>query len=405
MNILFLSELFYPHGSGGELATYLYAKLLSEAGINVIVITNRFAGESDVSKEGKLTVYRLPLLKRGGSIKYSILQRFDVLSSSFMRKLIKWADLVYIPKFWYSAIPFAKAYGKPVVTHLHGYFPICPLSNCYDLTTSRICNRSLSCSPKCIYTYEKNQEKGLTETLTSVVLNSTLRPYFSRFMKLVDAVICVSKAQQEILIRHARSLSPKIHVIYNPLPDVSYLDIEGDDFGYFSGPSPLKGFHVLSYALTYAQACASVKTLKVHVTNLNIRANNAKWLNQRGIIAYKRLDETCYEKLYRRIRSVVVPSIWPETYGYVACEALLRGRIVIASAIGGIPEVVEGCPGAFLFRAGDYIQLADKMTAVKNLSRETVADLGARNRETIQKKFSDDKILRMFVDVLTKIAD
>jgi hypothetical protein len=51
VNILFLSELFYPHGSGGELATYLYAKLLSEAGINVIVITNRFAGEPDVSKK------------------------------------------------------------------------------------------------------------------------------------------------------------------------------------------------------------------------------------------------------------------------------------------------------------------------------------------------------------------
>jgi hypothetical protein len=50
MNILFLSELFYPHG-GAELATYLYAKLLSEAGFNAVVITNRFTGESDVSKK------------------------------------------------------------------------------------------------------------------------------------------------------------------------------------------------------------------------------------------------------------------------------------------------------------------------------------------------------------------
>jgi hypothetical protein len=59
----FLSELFYPHGSGGELATYLYARLLSKADFNVVMVTNRFAGESQFSKEGNLTVYRLPLFK------------------------------------------------------------------------------------------------------------------------------------------------------------------------------------------------------------------------------------------------------------------------------------------------------------------------------------------------------
>ena len=73
MNILFLSELFFPHGGGAEFATYLYAKLLSEATYNVIVITNRFHGESDVSKSGNLTIYRLPLLSNVKSVKFSIL--------------------------------------------------------------------------------------------------------------------------------------------------------------------------------------------------------------------------------------------------------------------------------------------------------------------------------------------
>ena len=124
MNILFLSELFYPYGGGAELATYLYAKLLNKAEFKVVVVTNRFAGESEVLKNGNLTVYRLPLFKKGGSVKYSVLKRFDVLLSSFMRKMVKWADAVYIPRFWYSAIPLAKAYGKPVITHLHDYIPI-----------------------------------------------------------------------------------------------------------------------------------------------------------------------------------------------------------------------------------------------------------------------------------------
>ena len=94
MDMLFLSELFYPHGGGAEFATYLYAKLLGEQGFNVVVLTNRFPGESEVSKKGNLTIYRLPLFKKDESAKYAISMRFDVLFSSFMKKLIKSACFI-----------------------------------------------------------------------------------------------------------------------------------------------------------------------------------------------------------------------------------------------------------------------------------------------------------------------
>ena len=137
MNVLFLSELFYPYGGGAEYATFLYAELLSQASFNITVVTNKFDGEPEVSRHGKLTIYRLPLLGKSGSVKYAILKRFDVLFSSFMRKMMKWADVIYIPRFWYSAIPLAKAYRKPVIMHLHDYIPICPLSNMYDVSRMR----------------------------------------------------------------------------------------------------------------------------------------------------------------------------------------------------------------------------------------------------------------------------
>ena len=73
MNILFMSEVFFPHGSGAEYATYLYAKLLKEEGVNVSVITNRFEGEAAFSEEGTLRIYRLSLFKNAGSLKYSVL--------------------------------------------------------------------------------------------------------------------------------------------------------------------------------------------------------------------------------------------------------------------------------------------------------------------------------------------
>lgn len=75
----------HPHGRGAELATRLYAKLLTEAGFGVIMVTNKFAGELDVSKNRNLIVYRLSLFKEGESVKYSVSRRFDILLSSFMR--------------------------------------------------------------------------------------------------------------------------------------------------------------------------------------------------------------------------------------------------------------------------------------------------------------------------------
>ena len=61
MKILILSELFYPHGGGAELATSLYADILAKEGNDVKIVTNRFASEQEVTKKGNLVIYRVPL--------------------------------------------------------------------------------------------------------------------------------------------------------------------------------------------------------------------------------------------------------------------------------------------------------------------------------------------------------
>jgi glycosyltransferase involved in cell wall biosynthesis len=405
MNVLFLSELFYPHGGGAEYATFLYSRLLSQAGFNVRVITHSFNGEPRFSKDGRLTVYRFPLLGESGSVKYAILKRFDFLFSDFMNRMIKWADVVYIPRFWFSAIPLAKALGKPVVAHLHDYIPICSLAVLYNMSTAKVCNgKRLLCPPRCIYVYEKARNRKFREALTSTILNSIVGQYISRLIELSDAVICASKFQKDIIEKQKLSLRTRLYVIYNPLPRLSIIGMEGNDFGYFGGPDVMKGFCILSKALLEFKRHNSI-SIRVHSTKFPSEYGKcASALGKLGFIFYSKLKSDELENVYKKICAVIVPSIWPEPWPYVVVEALINGRLLLASKVGGIPEQVYGCKGVHLFDAGDYAKLAELIEYVNSLGREDVIDLGLHNRENFLQRFDNEISIKNFVSVIESIV-
>jgi len=62
-------------------------------------------------------------------------------------------------------------------------------------------------------------------------------------------------------------------------------------------------------------------------------------------------------ELFAAADVAVVPSIWPEPFGYVALEALSAGCAVVASAAGALPEVF-GDHAALLTAPGDVEALA-----------------------------------------------
>lgn len=67
--------------------------------------------------------------------------------------------------------------------------------------------------------------------------------------------------------------------------------------------------------------------------------------------------------LWRAADIAVIPSVWPEPFGYVALEALSAGCAVVASAAGALPEVLAG-DSAILTRPGDAHGLAAAIRAL-----------------------------------------
>lgn len=83
---------------------------------------------------------------------------------------------------------------------------------------------------------------------------------------------------------------------------------------------------------------------------------------------------------------VVVPSDRPEPFGLVATEAMARARPVLASAGGGLLDIVTPAVDGWLFPPGDADALAE---VLRRLDRSEVTAAGAAARRTYEERFTE----------------
>ncbi len=87
--------------------------------------------------------------------------------------------------------------------------------------------------------------------------------------------------------------------------------------------------------------------------------------------------------------AVVVPSLWPENQPYAVLEAQLLGRTVVASRVGGVPELIDHGRDGLLVEPGQAVALADAVRSVLN-DRAAARERGARARKRVQLNHSAD---------------
>ncbi len=92
------------------------------------------------------------------------------------------------------------------------------------------------------------------------------------------------------------------------------------------------------------------------------------------------------EEFFRAVDVVVVPTRYREGFGRMAAEAMSYGRVVLASRVGGLPEVVRHGHSGLLFVPND---LKDLVAAITNVlaDRELMIKLASAGREDAANRF------------------
>jgi glycosyltransferase involved in cell wall biosynthesis len=400
--ILVITERCWPYGGGTELATHLILDILRR-GFNVIVITG-----AQKCRELKGVEYIYEPLLSNPSRPVLWFNALRLIQTQRFRRVLYQSDFVYVPKFAYSVVPYAKKIGKRVVIHLHDYAPV---SNAISVLAP----------------YEQHKHRVvlddifiLCKTRVSYCVGAAILwwlPKLARkWVSQADKIICVSKRQAEIIADQAPELRDKIEVVYNPLPP-EIINTEPrkelDDtptFLYVGGDSYVKGFHILLKAVKeLGKQGIGLRIFLVGGYNYSSLRILSELRSKYQSLEIKVLGKVSHKdviKLHEKSWALIFPSITEEPLPYAVVEAMTLGTIPVASSVGGVPEIVGDCPAKkFLFKPGDVNVLIEKLKILTLQSKENILSLAMECRNHIIEIFNKESIERKIVRVFKELLN
>jgi len=395
--LLVVTELYWPEGSGAELATHLILQLIRDS-FRITVVTG---SQNPTRVEGVEYIHE-PLL----TLRSKHLLWFNILRltrSRAFEKLVEGADVIYMPRFAFPIIPLAKRLGKRVAVHLHNYIPVS-----YTATV--------------LAPFEEHRHRILRDDLelecaksfkhcTAAALTAWWMPRLARrWISMADAIICVSKRQAQIISELAPELRDKITVIYNPPPEVPYIAKRPSGkptFLYSGGGSIVKGFPIILNALkelgkSNGRVDARFVFINTYTEKQIMELQN---LRKKYGLNIKVLGRISYEnilKLHSESWALLFPSIWEEPLPYSVVESMLLGTIPIAFKVGGVPEILQGTPAEkFICEPKNARCFNERIKEVSSLNYEEVKDLSAK-LSSVKERFDRDKIREGLIEVFQK---
>jgi glycosyltransferase involved in cell wall biosynthesis len=423
LGVCLANEYFPPFApGGGEWSVQALARFLGRQGLRPVVVTPNYGASASEEVDG-VTIRRFPFpVKRppGRTIvpgRYLANPVFYAYAGWHVARIVRRHRLQIVhAQNKHMLIPCVIA-GRltrtPVVLSIRDgsiidRAPICLHHG--DRMPADCGTRKLwrECAPEYHALYMQGRRSRLRSRVDFLYfwLDARLK---QRFLRRVDAVVGVSEGILDIY-RRSRLLDGVPHVVsvFNVPPFAApakpehvaalrrQLGLEGRRVVLYVGKfSPGKGTEdLLTAAALVSPGRPDVTFVFVGDGRLSREASNVR--------CFGPLPNADVLALYPLADMVVVPSVIPDALSRVILEAMWAGRPVVATRVGGTPElVVEGRNGLLVPRS-DPPALSRAIASL--LDDGTLRDaLGAGARRHVEERFKPEESVARLLDVYAKV--
>lgn len=391
MKILLVNKFLYPNG-GSETYIFKLGSALKEMGHSVEYFgmehEGRIAGNSVSAYTSDMDFHTTSSLKK---LTYPLKTIYSNEARKKLRLILDnfSPDICHLNNFNYQLTPsiileidrWRKRNNKDckIIYTAHDVQLVCPNHMCRNPKTQQNCEKCLGGK---YFNCTKNR------CIHSSLFKSLVGTVEAKYWKLkgvykkLDKIICPSNfIKTKLDTNHV--LRYKTMVLHNFVEKVESVDIQKEDYVlYFGRYSKEKGIETL---LKVCESLPEIQFVFAGDGPLNEKVNAIKNIKNIGFVEGEELA-----RLIAKARVSISPSECYENCPFSVMESQMYATPVIASRIGGIPELIdEGVTGE-LFESGNADELKTKIKVLFN------------DKEKMQ-KYSENAVNKQFESIDTYI--
>jgi len=391
MKICIITSLYHPFALGGRerYITTLVSELLKNN--EIVVLTTKSLVEDEYKIESKEKIIELKPINVGSA--YEMLTKPST-HMTFKKLLWHFFDLWNIAT--YLQIKNAINSEKPDLIFVNGIRGLSSsvfsavnhsnLPQIYIIHDFELISRWSG-----LYRNGKNIEKFN-------FFEKTYINYMQKNTSKLNAVISPSKFLMDFHLKHGFFKNSKRFIVPNGVKlknNPIVRDRISNEFLFIGQIEKHKGPQIAVKAFKKIND----ENLKLHVVGRGSYLDELKKIseNDARIIFHGFVKNDELKNIFERCSYAIFPSLWYENYPLVIYEVMSEGIPVIASNIGGVPELVQEGYNGFLFPPGNVDSLTEIIKQVTN-DNKTLNQL-SRNSISTSQKFKLENQINIIQDI------
>jgi len=390
MNILLITPGYLPGQGGVQIATKLIADELNRREHNISIITGYFNDSPKFEEDNRIKIFRLPFPPINLDPWRSYI--FIHWNIEEIKRIVEENEIQVINVIHYDrSYPFTyvlkKHCGQPIVTTVHVTWHADPIYRKWKINLKEPFRRILRLYP------------GLLFDKKSILASDYIITISKNFEKVCKEL---RKDDNVITIPNAIDLKQ-----FNPSVNPISLDCSGYKLLCSGRISPEKGQEYLIKAMRIVLSSMDAHLFLLGSSNQNEIQKINKLVEKYKLERYVHfMSPMPYENVpsyYKAMDLIVQPST-SESFGIAILENMALGNVVVASNVGGIPELIDNGKNGLLTPPANPELLAQ--TIIKALTDDNLRKFISKNAIEKSKEYDvvhhTDKLERVYFEIVNQ---